>query len=144
MRVYKVVTNISGRILVPRQLVSFNVNSLDSPLCVEYKVGEITTAKTPSAPLMAFTYPEHAQAFLVHNDFFIDHRYQTYLAEATLYDGLPLALAENSPRTESELEIFWARLAADVIDRRVQYKGMKPAPNGTIFCKSIKLLERVS
>ncbi len=131
--VYKVVS-ISNS---DKWLLSYNLPWSRSLLCVEYKVGETTQPKIEGTPLMAFRSLKDVRKFLggtLKSDYS-----EVYEAEAEIFDeDLPLLIGDLQHTTVAA-KCFWE----EIQEGKTPFNSL-PAPKGTVFCKSIKLIKKVS
>lgn len=123
MKAYKVVRKSAGKL---RSAVMKTRNTTN----LEYKVGEKTVPKIKGSLLLAFTDIERAR------DFTLSRGLEVYLADVEMAprDERPTTLINPYSSDLETIKEFW-------IYRKIA--GTMMIPWGTVFCKSITLLEKV-
>lgn len=113
--------------------------------------GALKLTYTPSVwleakvgPIMAFSTEDHAGLFIIGSSFRQggDTRTQIWKAEYTPYEiEVPYIMSHLYSRKEESIREFWERLEADPNAPRTI--GTRTCPHGTVFCRTIKLIEQV-
>ncbi len=114
---------------------------------VEYFEGESVTAKVPGSPLMAFRDLETAREWVHKFNLNAEEKARLVLYEARAEvwdrgDRLIHATGLDELRSEKRLKAFWKRIreGLPVVGRFRR----SCAPEGTVFCESIELVQELS
>jgi len=129
MKVYKVVRKLEGKLRSAVMSGRMDNDSTD----LEYRIGEKTIPKIKDSLLMAFGYIESLQKFTMYNN------QEAYLADAEIAEKheYPKALPSAYGASLETIEEFW------MYPHLRRIAGIMEIPDGTVFCKSITLLEKV-
>ena len=121
-KVYKLVSvNSAG------SLVSFNNPTSKGVGCIEYKIGEFVYPKLEGSKLFAFSEKQNVVGFLNSIGYSVFSPYQKlFIAQAKD--------VEPGKYISYDIVGFWRNPASS---------GTRKAPEGTLYCSSIKLLEEV-